>query len=56
MEELARDFPLITEHLRREYRDVGHYDVGDGLDFTLLVHHGASQVGTYEPLGLPCFH
>jgi hypothetical protein len=54
-EEFAAEFPSVAAYLADAYRSAGDYDVGEGLSFALLVHADAEPVGTWEPLGFPCF-
>jgi hypothetical protein len=54
-EQYRRDFPLVDQFLRDQYRDAGIADLGDGIRFRVLVKKGLTPLRTYEPLNLPCF-
>lgn len=51
----AEAFPLVVDHVNREYENLGDKDLGDGVVFTLFVRDDARSVRTYEPLPSPCF-
>jgi hypothetical protein len=54
-EQYRRDFPLVDQFLRDQYRDAGIADLGDGIRFRVLVKKGLTALRTYDPLNLPCF-
>lgn len=53
--DFARNLPLISSYLAREYVNVGERDLGRGVVIELLVRRDARVVRTYEPLSFPCF-
>lgn len=53
--DFTENFPLIADHLTREYDNRGDHDVGRGLVVSVLISKQARPVSTYERLSLPCF-
>lgn len=54
-EEFRQAFPLIMAYIDREYRLAATHDFNDRLGITLFVRRDRVPVGTYGPLGWPCY-
>jgi hypothetical protein len=54
-QQYRRDFPIVDQFLRDEYREAGIADLGGGVRFRVLARNDLQPLRTYEPLNLPCF-
>ena len=50
-----RSFPIITAYIDQEYRQAGMHTFDERFGITLYVKKDRTPMGTYEPLGWPCF-
>jgi hypothetical protein len=50
-----RSFPIVTAYIDQEYRQAGMHTFDERFGLTLYVKKDRTPIGTYEPLGWPCF-
>jgi len=55
LENFRKSFPLVTEHIDREYQLFGTHEFDGRFGISLFVRKDLKPNSTWEPLGWPCY-